>query len=302
MHEHRRHLDCSQHLTQSWTEGGDHHPTLLESTRLLHDGWIRECRTHTHSSPFYEFLLPARGREAITNGVRFMGYGPWTTLEEATHTREWLAMLVFAGRSQGKHIFPISAALPNEIITFPSIFSTKAQATFRMVFYAHRLTMGPTHLHRSPSADILLDSQDKSSFPYRFLDRGSKGILISSEEARRMFFHIQFIQQTETFRRHNNVYRFEATQLRPGYPDKKRRKRNVVQLSQSTKEIISLALQTLIIVTKDWAFSMMAEGTGVSEISLHCGPNKTNGILVPRQIPTSAKLQTAQGHSGRRDR
>ena len=217
----RRHLGCSQHLTQSWAEGGDHHPTLLESTRLLHDGWIRECRTHTHSSPFYEFLLPARGQEAITNGVRFMVYGPWTTLEEACHARKWLAMIVFAGRSQGNHIFPISAALPNEIITFPSLFSTEAQATFRMAFHVHRLTIGPTHLHRSPSADILLDSQDPSSFPYQFLDRDSKGTLISSEAARRMFFHIQFTQQAETFRRYNNGYRFEAIQLLAGYPDKK---------------------------------------------------------------------------------
>jgi hypothetical protein len=95
--EHGRHLGCSQHLTQSWAEGGDHHPTLLESTRLLNDGWIRECRTHTRSSLFYEFILPARGCEVITNGVRFMVYGPWTTLEEACHAREWLAMMVFAG-------------------------------------------------------------------------------------------------------------------------------------------------------------------------------------------------------------
>jgi hypothetical protein len=72
-----------------------------------------------------------------------MVYGPWTTLEEASHAREWLAMMVFEGRSQGKHIFPISAALPNEIITVPSLFSIKAQATFRMAFYAHRLTIGP---------------------------------------------------------------------------------------------------------------------------------------------------------------
>jgi hypothetical protein len=84
-----------------------------------------------------------------------MVYGPWTTLEETCHAREWLAMMVFAGRSQGKHIFPISAALPNEIITVPSLFIIKAQATFRMTFYAHRLTIDPTHLPRSPSTDIL---------------------------------------------------------------------------------------------------------------------------------------------------
>jgi hypothetical protein len=301
--EHGRHLGCSQHLTQSWAEGGDHHPTLLESTRLLNDGWIRECRTHTHSSLFYEFILPARGCEVITNGVRFMVYGPWTTLEEACHAREWLAMMVFAGRSQEEHIFPISASLPNETITIPSLFSTKAQATFRMAFNAHRLMIGPTHLHRSPLADTLLDSHNRSSFPYRFLDRSSKGILISSEAARRMFFYIQFIQYAETFRRYNNVYRFEAMQLRAGHPDKKRRKFNIVQLSQSIKEIISLALQTLIIVTKDWAFCPMAEGTGSYQRSAYI-PDQTRLTVssspVKYLLDNNNKVdsRTTQGRSG----
>ncbi len=146
-----------------------------------------------------------------------------------------------------------------------------------------RLSFAPHPIHRWMSCRIasllLLDSQDTSSFPYRFLDRGfldrgSKGILISSEAARRMFFYIQFMQQAETFRRYNNVYRFEAMQLRAGHPDKKRRKCNVVQLLQSTKDIISLALQTLIIVIKDWAFCTMSEGTGSYQRSAYI-PDQT---------------------------
>ena len=252
---------CSRHLMQSWAEGGDVHPPLLESTKLLHDGWIRECTTRTHSSPFYEFILPAWGREAITNGVRFMVYGPWTTLEDACHAREWLAMLVFAGRSQGKHIFPICITLPNEVLSFPSLFNTEAQATFRMIFHAHRRTIRPTHMHRPPSAEIFQDTNDPNSFPSRCLSR-ENGIMIGSEAARRMYYHSFFVQHSDTLRLYNGAYRHEETQRLAGLQSHKRRKRNVVTLAYSTKHNISLALQTLILITKDWAFAMMADGTG----------------------------------------
>jgi hypothetical protein len=109
------HISVKQ-LTESWAEGGDPNPVLRENMQLLYDGWIREYTMKTHRKTFYEFILPASGRETIVNGARFEVCGPWTTLEETCHTREWLAMILFAGRIHKRKIFPLRISIPNGTI------------------------------------------------------------------------------------------------------------------------------------------------------------------------------------------
>jgi hypothetical protein len=167
-------------LTESWAEGGDPNPALRENIKLLHDGWIREYTMKTHSQTFYEFILPASGREEIVNGARFETYGPWTTLEEACHTREWLAMILFAGRTNERKIFPLRVSIPNDIITVPSLFDDESQRKLRLIFYTHRLTIRQSHIREPPSQDILSGLGDPNSFPSRCLSRAT-GIIVAGE-------------------------------------------------------------------------------------------------------------------------
>jgi hypothetical protein len=184
---------------------------------------------------------------------------------------------LFTGRIQKRKIFPIRASIPNEVITVPSLFDSESQAKLRMIFYAHRWTIRPTHIRESPSQEISEDLDDPNSFPSRCLTRAA-GIIIGGEAARRMFYRSDFFQQTETWRLYNGMIRHAATQHLNEAPTPKRLKRGIVTLASPTKELISIALQTLILVTEDWAFVMMADGMGKLQRSAYIPDQTTQTV------------------------
>ena len=169
-------------------------------------------------------------------------------------------MILFTGRIQEWQIFPIRVQIPNEVITVPSLFDNESQTT-RMIFYTHRWTIRPPHILESPSAEILGGIDDPNSFPSRCLSRVT-GIIIGGEAARRMFYQSNFTKQSDTWRLYNGVIRHVATQDLNESPSPKRRKRGIVTLASLTKEVILRTLQTLILVTRDWAYVMMTDGLG----------------------------------------
>jgi len=264
-------------LTESWAEGGDPNPALRENIKLLHDGWIREYTMKTHSQTFYEFILPASGREEIVNGARFETYGPWTTLEEACHTREWLAMILFAGRTNERKIFPLRVSIPNDIITVPSLFDDESQRKLRLIFYTHRLTIRQSHIREPPSQDILSGLGDPNSFPSRCLSRAT-GILVAGEAVRRMFFRIDFLRQAEIWGLHSGARQHATAQHLNGSPTSKRYKQGIVTLASPIKESISKGLQTLLLLTGDWALVTMADGTGKLQRSAYI-PDQTTQLV-----------------------
>jgi hypothetical protein len=129
----RLHGEDPQLSLHSWKDLSETpNPPYLEGSQLLQDGWIRKCKGHKKLGgyTYYEFLLPAFGKEATANGARFDIYGEYSSLQKACLTREWPTMVLFK-----KDSFPILVTLPRgEIIAAPSLLSIDSQRRMRLVY------------------------------------------------------------------------------------------------------------------------------------------------------------------------
>jgi hypothetical protein len=80
-----------QHSLHSWKElSGTPNPPYFEEAKLLQDGWIRKCKDPNKlgGRTYYQFLLPAFGKEATANGARYDIYGEYSSLQKACLARE----------------------------------------------------------------------------------------------------------------------------------------------------------------------------------------------------------------------